>query len=283
MKKLILLLFVSSFAIAQSNTEVYLYKLTNTNGTYKVTTGKNISNNDGYDSQPHFYSKKSIVFSSTRNGQTDIAKYNIKSGKIKFLSNTPNGGEYSPQRIPKSKHVSAVRLDKDGLQRFYKYDEKTKESKELIANLKVAYPMWYKKNTAIVVTIVDKDLDLIIHKFKSKKNTTIQKKVGRSLHKIPNTELVSYISKAKENWEVRSLHPKTKETKLIINTVGKKEDICWLPNGVLLLANGNELLKFNPKTDTTWSVFHKFSESKHKNISRIIVNKTGTLLALVSE
>ena len=283
MKKLVFFLIVTTIAYSQSDTEIYLYQLTKSNDEYKITTGKNISNNPGYDSQPHFYSKKSIVFASTRNKQTDIVKYNTETGKIKYLSNTPKGGEYSPQRIPKSKDVSAVRLDTDGLQRFYKYDVKTKKSKEIIANLKVAYPMWYKKNTAIVVTIVDDNLDLIIHKLKSKKNTTIQKKVGRSLHKIPNTELVSYISKATENWEIKSLNPKTKETKLIVKSIDNKEDICWLPNGILLLANGNKLMKFDPKTDSDWSVFHTFPKEKHKNISRILVNKKGTKLVLVSE
>ena len=283
MKKLFLLLFISTFSFAQSNTEVYLFSLTKDTGKYLIGKGKNISNNPGYDSQPHFYSKKSIVFASTRNKQTDIAKYTIKTGKIKFLNNTPNGGEYSPQRIPKSKDVSAVRLDTDGLQRFYKYDSKTGKSTELIADLKVAYPMWYKKNTAINVVIIDGDLDLIISNLKSKKNITIQKKVGRSVHRIPNSKLVSYISKVTDEWEIRSLNPKTGETKKIINSIGKKEDICWLPNGTLLLANNNTLMKFNPKTDKNWSVFHKFSKEQHKNISRIIVNNKGTQLALVSE
>ena len=282
MKKLFFLLFISSVTFSQTNTEVYLFDLTNKGKKWTVSNGKNISNNKGYDSQPHFYSKKSILFSSTRNKQTDIAKYNIKTGEIKFLNNTPNGGEYSPQRIPKSKDISAVRLDKDGLQRFYKYDNKTGENTELIADLKVAYPMWYKKNTAIVVTIVGDDLDLIIHKLKSKKNTTIQKKVGRSLHKIPNTELVSYVSKTNDIWEIRSLNPKTKKTKKIINSIEKKEDVCWLPNGTLLLANGNKIMEFNPKKDKKWTVFHIFSKEKHKNISRILVNKKGTKLVLVS-
>lgn len=283
MKQLFLLLFISTVTFSQSNTEIYLFDISKKNGDWVLSNEKNISNNEGYDSQPHFYSKKSIVFASTRNKQTDIAKYNMETGKIKFLNDTPDGGEYSPQRIPKSKDISAVRLDKDGLQRFYKYDNKSNKITELIPDLKVAYPMWYKKNTAIVVTIVGDDLDLIIHKLKSKKNTTIQKKVGRSLHKIPNTDLVSYISKANEVWEVKSLNPETKETKKIIHSIGKKEDVCWLPNGTLLLANGNKIMKFNPKTDKEWDIFYEFPEDKHKNISRIIVNKEGTKMALVSE
>ncbi len=283
MKKILLLFFISTISFSQSNTEVYLYDISQKDGHWKVTNGKNISNNKGYDSQPHFYSKKSILFASTRNKQTDIAKYNINSGRVKFISNTPNGGEYSPQRIPKSKDISAVRLDLNGLQRFYKYDNKTKKIKELIPDLKVAYPMWYKKNIAIVISIVREDLDLIIHNLKSKKNTTIQKKVGRSLHKIPNTKMISYVSKTKDVWEIMSLNPKTKTIKKIINSIGQSEDICWLPNGTLLLANKNSIMKFNPKTDKDWSVFHNFPKEKHMNISRIIVNKEGKKLALVSE
>ena len=283
MKKLLFFLFVTSLAMSQSNTEVYLYEITNNKGNWSVGKGKNISNNPGYDSQPHFYSKKSIVFSSTRNKQTDIAEYNIKSGKIRFVNSTPNGGEYSPQRIPKSKDISAVRLDTNGLQRFYKYNYKTGKSTEIIADLKVAYPFWYNKSTAINVVIVDKDLDLIESKIKSKKNTTIQKKVGRSVHHIPNSSLVSYISKENEQWEVKTYNPKNRETRKIIETVGKKEDVCWLPDGTLLMAVGNTLMKFNPSTDKNWSLFHTFNKKKHKNISRIIVNKKGTKLALVSD
>lgn len=145
MKKLYILFFITNICIAQTNTEVYLFDLSTTDGIWKIDNGKNISNNEGYDSQPSFYSKKFILFSSTRNKQTDIAKYNIGKGTLQFLSNTPNGGEYSPQRIPKSKNVSAVRLDTDGLQRLYKYDSKSNKVKVLVKDLKVAYPMWYKK------------------------------------------------------------------------------------------------------------------------------------------
>jgi len=283
MKKSLFFLFVTTVAFSQSNTEIFLYNLTNNKGKYAIADGKNISNNPGYDNQPHFYSNSSIVFSSTRDKQTDIAKYNINTGKVKYLNNTPNGSEYSPQRIPKSKDVSAVRLDTDGLQRLYRYNTKSGKSMELIANLKVAYPVWHQKNTVISVVIVGDNLDLMINELKSKKNTTIQKKVGRSLHVIPNSKYISYVSKTNEDWEIKMLNPKTGETRSIINSIGKKEDVCWLPDGTLLLAINNTLMKFNPSTDKDWSVFHTFSAKKHKNISRIIVNKYGTKLALVSE
>jgi len=283
MKKILFFLFATTFAVAQTNTEVYLFELNNDKGNWSVGKGKNISNNPGYDSQPYFYSKNSIIFSSTRNNQTDIAEYDLKSGKIKFISNTPNGGEYSPQRIPKSKDISAVRLDTDGLQRFYKYNYKTGENTEIIKDLKVAYPMWYDKNTAINVVIVGDDLDLIVSELKLKRNTTVQKKVGRSLHHIPNTTFISYINKEKEQWEITMFNPNNGERRKIIETVGKKEDICWLPDGTVLIAVGNTIMKFNPAIDKNWGIFHTFPKNKYKNISRILLDPKGSQLLLVSD
>lgn len=133
------------------------------------------------------------------------------------------------------------------------------------------------------MTIVGDDLNLIVHNRESKKNTTIQKKVGRSLHRIPDSELVSYINKKNEQWEIWSLHPKSGETKKIIDAIDKKEDICWLPDGTILAANKNTIYKYNPSKDSKWLLFHAFDKTKIKNISRILVNKKGTRLALVSE
>ncbi len=283
MKKLILLImcFVGSSIYAQSNTEVFLFDLSKDGA---LSNQRNISKNPGYDSQPSFYTKDQVLFAATRNGQTDILLYDINSNKkIDFLSNTPDGGEYSPQRIPGSKHVSAVRLDNDGLQRFYSYNINTKEPKEVIAELKVAYPMWYDKNTVVSSVIVDNDLDLIISNVKSGKNHTVQKKVGRSFHHIPNSELISYISKENEQWEIRSLDIKTKKTQKIVNTSGKFEDICWLPNGTILQAKGDQILKLNPKTDSDWSVFHSFKNSSIHKISRIRVSKDGSKMAIVAQ
>ncbi len=281
MKKLVLLfIFISTSTLAQNN-EVFLFDLSKDG---ELSNQRNISKNPGYDSQPSFYTKDQILFAATRNGQTDILLYDISTDKkVDFLSNTPNGGEYSPQRIPNSKNVSAVRLDNDGLQRLYSYDFSTKESKEVIKELKVAYPMWYDKSTVVSSVIVGNDLDLIISDIKSGKNHTIQKKVGRSFHHIPNSKLVSYISKENEQWEIRSLNLKTRKTDKIVNTNGNFEDICWLPNGTILQAKGDQILKFNPKTDTDWSVFHSFKNSSIHKISRIRVSEDGSKIAIVAQ
>lgn len=282
MKKLSLLLFlISSTLTAQIHTEVHLFDISEKDEKWQVTNGKNISNNKGYDSQPHFYDDNTILFSSTRNGQTDILKYNIKTEEKTFINNTPNGGEYSPQRIPNSKHISAVRLDNDGLQRFYQYNINTGRDIELIKDLVVAYPIWHNNNTLVSSVIVKDTLELFVSDLKNKTNISIAKQTGRSFHKIPNTNLISFMKKNDDSWEVWSLNPKSKETKKIVAT-GEMQDVCWLPNGNLLLANENAIVQYSPK-ENKWNYFYQFKDENINNISRITVNEDGSKLSIVAE
>ncbi|WP_299668692.1 nuclear transport factor 2 family protein [uncultured Polaribacter sp.] len=284
-KLLILILFTTLVFNAQVNTEVYVFDIVETAHKTTLQNEKNISNNLGYDSQPYFYDATTVIFSSARNGKTDIALYDLKMNRpgLNYISETKNGGEYSPKRIPNSNDISAVRLDNDGLQRFYSYNFKTKESTALIANLKVAYPTWVDKNTVIAVAIVQDSLELFISDLKKKTNTSVAKMVGRSVHKIPNSNLVSFISKENEKyWLLKSLHPVTKEIKTI-TSVGTSEDVAWLPNGTLLLSRGNKIDQFNPQKDKKPSLFYSFSDGNINNISRMAIDKTGTKIALVAE
>ena len=42
----------------------------------------------------------------------------LETTRYHYINSTPNGGEYSPVKIPNSEDVSAVRLDNDGKAAF---------------------------------------------------------------------------------------------------------------------------------------------------------------------
>tara|TARA_R110001606_G_C15317379_1_gene644288 strand:- start:106 stop:1281 length:1176 start_codon:yes stop_codon:yes gene_type:complete len=284
MKKLFLLfLFVSATIFSQTNAAIYVFDVQQNDETYQLTNQKTISNSKGYNNQPFFYDDEHVIFASTKNNFTDIFLYNLKDNSKRFISTTENGGEYSPQRIPNSTNISAVRLDADGLQRFYKYDFTTGKNKEIISDLKVAYPNWFDENTLVAVSIVNDSLELFICDVKKKKNISVAKNVGRSVHQIPNTNMMSFISKEnKDSWVLKSINPKTQEIKTII-TLGKHEDITWLPNGTLLISNGKSIYKFHPKKDKNPSLFFEFSDENINNISRMAVNSDGSKIAFAAE
>ncbi|HDZ14017.1 MAG TPA: steroid delta-isomerase, partial [Pricia sp.] len=209
------LFFTILSVAAQTNTEVYLLDVKTVDGKTEILNPRNISNNEGYDNQPSFYDGETILFSSTRNGQTDIARYDIPSDSVSWITDTASGSEYSPLKIPGKNSISAIRLDTTGLQRLYEYSIWDGSSTELLKDLPVAYHVWYSKDIVVSSVLGDTHMNLVVSNLADAKNRIIEQNVGRSLHKIPDTDLISFISKENTPWEIRSLNPTTGEIKKI--------------------------------------------------------------------
>ena len=229
MKNLLFLILIctSLFSFSQPNTEIFLFDLNTKNGEFKLSNFKNISNNEGYDNQPSFLDDNTILYAGTRNGQTDIVKYTINYDSKIYINQT-DGSEYSPLKIPDQKAVSAIRLEKNGTQKLYKYNLSNGESNVLIDDIIIGYHVWYSENFLVSSVLEDGGLSLYITNFREKENYKVEATIGRSLHKIPNTNLVSYISKEKDSlWEIKSLDIYSEKTNFIINTLPNSEDMCW--------------------------------------------------------
>ena len=285
MKKYLLLfiLSVSLISFSQSNTDVFLFDLNTNNGVFELSNLKNISNNEGYDNQPSFLDNNTILYAGTRNGQTDIAKYNITYDS-KIWINHSDGNEYSPLYITNQNAVSAIRLDKDGTQFLYRYDLRNGESEILIDDIIIGYHTWYNENLLVSSVLEDDGLSLYVTNFEDRENYKFDDKIGRSLHKIPNNELVSYISKKNDSiWEIKSLNLITGKMKSIIKTLLKVEDMCWLPNGTILMGKNDILYSFNPNKDKDWIEVASLKDYDITNITRLAVNSDATKLALAGE
>ena len=124
---------------------------------------------------------------------------------------------------------------------------------------------------------------LVISNIKKKTNKVADSVIGRSLHRIPNTSLISYISKKEKQWQIRSLEPKTGKTTFVANTLEGVEDMCWLPNGSILMAKNTSIFQLNPKTGQGWKPLFDAADYGLKNITRLTVNQSQTKLALVAE
>ncbi len=279
---LIISILSGSLVYAQPNTEIYLFDLEIAEGIPKLTNKTNISNNQGYDNQPYFYDDTTLIFSGTRNGQTDIRRYDITTGQSKWLTDTPGGSEYSPTRIPGSNAISAIRLDTTGLQRLYRYDTTTGKSTPILQDAKVGYHLWYSKDILINTVLVEDRMDLVVSHLKDNSNYTFQKQVGRSLLDIPNSKKISFLDFSEEGPMLKAMDPISGATEPIIRPDGA-QDFCWLPDGTLLTARGSRLLKYHPKKDGSWELVAEFEDPDMYTITRMAINSTGTSLVLVAE
>ncbi|MFD2916173.1 nuclear transport factor 2 family protein [Psychroserpens luteus] len=268
---------------SQTNPEIFLFDIAITKPNIDIKNPKNLSNNDGYDNQPSFYDNNTILFVSSRNDQTDIAKYNLNDNSLTFV-NATEGGEYTPLKFPKKNDISAVRLDKDGKQRLYRYNIDNGESTELIKDLVVAYYTWFNEDIIVSAVIEGEQLNLYRTNLKTGISKKLANKVGRSFHKIPNTELVSFISKENEKqWQIKSLNPITGRIRLISNTIVDVEDICWLNKNNILSSDGSTLYKLTLRVDNNWKKVIDLYQEGIKKISRLATNSDGSKLLITGD
>ena len=271
---------------AQEATEIYLFDLTKTDNTFIISNPINISNNEGYDNQPSFNEDgTAILFSSSRNGQTDISRYDIIGNYRTWLTKT-DANEYSPTTYPnKKKYFTCVRLDSDGKQQLYKYTYKKKEPQILIPNLKVGYYLWFDKFTVVSFVLGDTET-LQVSNFKHKIKYPIQSNIGRSLNKIPaaisnGENLMSFISKSHGAPEIYAINPVNSEEKYIADALEGSEDLTWTLDGTILMGKNNEIFKLKPREDKEWFAIKIESDLPVKNISRLVVSPNGTKIAVV--
>lgn len=277
------LLISACTLFAQPNTNVYLFDIVQHYPGVSFENMRIVSNQNGYDNQPSFYDNETIIFVSTRNEQTDIAKYDIASGTASWLTNTPLGSEYSPLRIPNSEDISAIRLDKNGLQRLYRYGNESWQPTLLIDKLKVGYHVWDTEDQLITSVLVKDGMNLMLNYLPENKNNTIDQGVGRSLHKIPSSKSISFISSANGSGMIASYNTQTGKIKDLFNMPSNAQDMCWLNKTEILIPNGKQIMLATLGEENALNVLHEFKEKEIYNISRMAVSPDGRHLVLVTD
>jgi len=102
-----------------------------------------ITSEAGYNNQPSFLPDgQSILYTSIRDKQADIYRYEIHGGATTQITNTPES-EFSPMLMPDGKSISVVRVEADGTQRLWKFPLAGGEPSLILENIKpVGYHLW---------------------------------------------------------------------------------------------------------------------------------------------
>lgn len=267
-----------SSLFSQPNTEIYLLDV-EFDDQNKVTLSNpvNISNNEGYDNQPSFWPDgNSILYARSVGDQTEIARYNIGSGETTILTKTMQGSEYSPTPTPDEK-ISSIRLDTTGLQLLYKYDLAGNDE-VLVEDAVIGYHAWFDK-TKLAAFVLGEPSTLQIIDVKSGSSKTVAEKVGRSIHNIPGTKMVSYVDKSADQWIIKSLHPKKNTKTDIVRTQEGVEDYCWTPRGDIIMGKNEVIWIWNKYSG--WQELFDLSSYGLSGITRVAVSPQGNQLALV--
>lgn len=286
MKILFSFLFVLSgtAALSQTGTEILLFDIKMEGKQLIFSEPVNISNHKGYDSQPFFHPSKPLVYYSSFNdsGRSDIKVYNYEIKQTTNLTLT-NEREYSPVVTPDEKFISCIIQRDNGAQDLGKYPIKGGKPDILINDLKVGYHAWASKNSVLLFVLGDSSNTLHLYDLSKKTDKILASKIGRSLHKIPGENAMSFIQIISANASlIQKMDITSGEITQITYTIPGQQDMCWLQKNIMLMGKGTGLYLFDTKLNQGWQpVLIEGDASLLNGVTRLAVNTSKTKLAVV--
>ena len=244
-------------------------------------TVTNLTDRDGYDNQPFFTPDgQSLLYTSFRDDQTEIYRIDLAAHTHTRLTHTPES-EYSPTPLPTGDGFSVVRVEADGAQRLWRFDNDGQAPALVLEEVKpVGYHAWATPHTLALFVLGDPPT-LQLADTRTGRADTLAYRIGRSLHRVPGAATVSFVHKETDStWTIKTLDPATRALTPIVATLPGREDYAWRPDGALLMADGAVLYTWTPEHGA-WRPLHDFSDLGVTTITRLAVHPDGTHLALV--
>lgn len=286
-QRLMVIVFICMRVLSQTAppaADIFLVDL-KTRGS-QIELGKPIQMTEwrGYDNQPMFLPDgKSLFYTSIRDDdQADIYQYKIAENSLTNLTKTFES-EYSATPTPDGKFFSVIRVEKDSTQRLWKFPLAGGEPALVFENVKpVGYHAWGDANT-VAMFVLGNPPTLQLGDTRTGKAEIMEKNIGRSLHKIPKREAISFVHKVSEKeWLIKQLDLKTRAISTLVKTLPNSEDYAWTPQGILLMGKEAKLYQYDLKKDADWKEIADFSNAGLKSITRLAINPKGDRLALVA-
>lgn len=283
MRYLIILFYLAPVLTwAQVGSEIYLFDVMLKKGKWILSNPVNVTNHPGYDNQPSFHTGKPILYYSSFNedGRSDIRSYNYKSGETRSITVTQER-EYSPTLTPDGKYLSCIIQRDNDAQDLGKYPLEGGDAITLIDNLIVGYHAWADKNN-LLLFVLGEPLTLRWYDLTSGTDKILAENIGRSLHKIPKENAMSFVHKRTENeWIISRVDIDTRKITQIVQTLPGKEDMVWTRNGEIIMSDGDKLFICNPKESDQWTEIEMQKDDLVQGITRLALSHDGKKIAIV--
>ncbi|MCA6414337.1 MAG: hypothetical protein IM589_01380 [Cytophagales bacterium] len=94
---------------------------------------------------------------------------------------------------------------------------------------------------------------------------------------------MSFVHKISDSeWIIKRLDGATSEITTLVKTLPGREDLCWTPDGRIVMSDGTRIYSIDPAKEKEWSdVVINSGGELLRGVTRLSINKKGTKLAIV--
>lgn len=279
--------------------DIYLLPLSNGLASMKTAKPQPLSIAPGYDNQPNFSPDGSrVLFAANRDGkQTDIFMFDRGSGRVTQVTHTAEN-ENSPTFVPSgagpSGSFSVVQSEFDSkgerptpaIQRLWRFSADGKSPQLILKDITpVGYHSWIDSGrlALFVLGAPGKPATLQLASVKTGQAEVIVGDIGRSLLRIPGTQLVSFVHRDGAAYIVKQLDPATKRIDVLMKAVdgSSDRDMAWMPDGkTMLMSSGTRIFSWT-RGATAWTEVFDAAAFQLGAVTRLAVSPTGDAIAIV--
>jgi hypothetical protein len=270
---------------AQGSTDLFRIELREADGRVAAGRVTRLTDRDGYDNQPHILPDGNAVLytSIDSTGQADIFRLDLATGRSQNITRSAPESEYSATLMPAGDRFSAIRVEADSTQRLWSFALDGSDARVVLRDIRpVGYHAWLPGDQ-LALFVLGEPATLRIADVRSGTARIVAEGIGRSLHRIPRRETVSFVHREGDGpgW-IKAYDPAADSMQPLIAAVEENEYHAWLPSGILISARGATLLQWQAGRDDAWVEIADLSASGVTNISRIASSPDGSFLVVVA-
>lgn len=278
-----LLLAAATAARAQPATDIFLADMAVRDGRLEIGVPINVTARDGYDNQPWLLPDGTgFLYSSERDGQTDIFRYDIAAGSAVRVTETPEN-EYSPSLPGDGSRMLVVRWPTDmstGDLWWFTPDGRPLEVARGSVS-RVGYYTFADEHT-LALFINDSIQSFLLSDTRTGDTTRVGQDLGGSGPRtIPGARAVSFLRRAEDDvWWLTRLDLDDRAATPLVRMLDDVANYVWTQRGTVLAARGGTIYEWSPARD--WHAVANFSDPALQDITRIAISPAGDRIAFVS-
>lgn len=271
------------------STDIYLVRLSGGLASLKTAKPTPVSTTPGYDNQPHFSADGNrVLFAANHDGkQTDVFMFDRENSRVAQLTNTPeneNSPTYLPAGIGENGGFSVVRSEMDKTQRLWRFNAAGRDAQLILTDIKpVGYHAWVDADR-LALFVLGEPNSLQLASVKTGKGDVAANGIGRSLHRIPGTRLVSFVHREPSGeWWIKQIDIDSKKIDPLTKVVegATDRDMAWMPDGkTILMSSGTKVFSWT-RGGSSWTEVFDVSPHNLGAVSRIAVSPKGDAIAVV--
>jgi hypothetical protein len=266
------------------SSEIFLVPLTGKGAALAAGAPRNITNRDGYDNQPAFsHDGRALFYTSTRDdAQADIYRFDVAGSRSVRVTRTAPESEYSAFPTPDGYALTVIRVERDSTQRLWRVPLDGSTEQPLFPETKPVGYFAQPTDSTWVLFVLGTPITLHYGAKGTGPTEVVARNIGRSLHRIPGTSLVSLVQKGTPPWQLMAFNPVARTFTALVPLPPGSEDVAWTDGRTVLVGSGSKLLRWS-RGDRGWTELADYTGSGLRNITRLAVSPDGSLLAIVAD